>query len=73
MRNPPTKEKLKYKNTKTRKNNVKTNKLSRLDQPNGITHYQPIKLLHIKGDPLKNLGTKNPKRSKEMNRIPKIL
>ena len=30
--------KLNYKNTKTRKYTVKTNKLSRLDQPFGITH-----------------------------------
>ena len=44
MRNPPTKEKLNYKNTKTGKYNVKTNNFSRLDQPIGITHCYPIKL-----------------------------
>ena len=38
MRNPPTKENLNYKNTKSRKYNVKTNKLSRLDQPIEATH-----------------------------------
>ena len=38
MRNPPTKEKLNYKNTKTRKYNVKTFNLSRLYQTIGITH-----------------------------------
>ena len=38
MRNPLTKEKLNYKSTKTRNYNVKTNNLSRLDQPVGTTH-----------------------------------
>ena len=38
MRNPPTKENLNYKNTKTRIYNVKINKLSRLDRPIGATH-----------------------------------
>ena len=38
MRNPPTKEKLNNINMKTRSYKVKTNKLSRLDQPVGATH-----------------------------------
>ena len=38
MRNPHTKEKLNNINMKTRSYKVKTNKLSRLDQPVGTTH-----------------------------------
>ena len=38
MRNPPTKEKLNNKNTKTRRYNIKTIKLSRLVHPVGATH-----------------------------------
>ena len=37
MRNPPTKEKLNYKNTRTRIYNETTNNLSRLDHPIGAT------------------------------------
>ena len=39
----------------------------------GSTYRQPIKLNHIKENALKSYGAKDPKRSKEMNGIPKNL